>query len=565
MRELSEIVRENFHWILAGIGLIALLPVVVALKDAVHIDTDPFDVTILNGIRPLWAVPLIYLGMAGGTILLFPASLKFFWLFHVMLLAKGVELVMVLGGTEPFVTLPVEMRVTPLYGAAALACAAILAGSWWRLAEWDILRLYRQTLDAGRYVVPFRAIEETSEEFVPRPRLSLAKDRSLLVYGETGAGKTALLSLLTYQLQAAPDEPFVVFDFKGEYREFLADTEQHDRDVIRLSSTGATHFWNLFAEIDDESEVDELARALFPQTREAEFFSTAARQLFGAVIKLMLKKAADEETTPTNADLVTFVQETDRDEMYELLMGYDDLQPAARAIDPDADRQAAGVYANFQQVIADMFRGDFARMGSFSIREYMTNPDGRTLLLEYPIQEGDAVAPAFRFFVDWSARYALDDSRGAYFLLDEFARLPELRKTEELINVGRSSNTQLLLGVQSVAQLHDTYGTDTANSLLSGLVQSIALRVGDGPTLEYIRSQLGTEQTERSVPDRDQDGRSVGSQEIQDESHPISEADLLRLDDGEAIAIRADGWQRGQLKQLQDVQSRLDRALETEQ
>jgi len=136
------------------------------------------------------------------------------------------------------------------------------------------------------------------------------------------------------------------------------------------------------------------------------------------------REAQASDTTPTNADLVAFVQSTDKQEMHERLTDHSDLTAAASAIDPDSERQAAGVYANFQQVIADLFRGDFAEAGSSRFGEYMDDPQGRTLLLDFPITEGDAVQPAFRFFIDWAARFALADDQDTYFVLDEFARLP---------------------------------------------------------------------------------------------------------------------------------------------
>jgi type IV secretory pathway TraG/TraD family ATPase VirD4 len=118
-----------------------------------------------------------------------------------------------------------------------------------------------------------------------------------------------------------------------------------------------------------------------------------------------------------------------------------------------------------------------------------------------------------------------------------------------------------LLGVQSVAQLHDTYGKDRANALLSGLVQSVIMRVGDAASVEYAQSQIGREKQRRSVPVHDRNGRSVGRQELQDATHPIVESDLERLDDGEAIVVVPDGWLRGLIARFETVQTELERAL----
>lgn len=46
------------------------------------------------------------------------------------------------------------------------------------------------------------------------------------------------------------------------------------------------------------------------------------------------------------------------------------------------------------------------------------------------------------------------------------------------------------------------------------------------------------------------------------ETYPVSESALERLDGGEAITVRPDGWLRGQLAQLEAIREDVDRALE---
>lgn len=523
-----------------------------------------FDVDGVDWVRACWLVPLVYGGLAAVTYFVYPQHLHMFWIGHLLL---AVDAVLLLIQTQ-WPAVPLEALFGPrlstlrLVGVGATAVAVVCVG--WLLTHGERLYAYVRTVTPGEYLLPFTSVTDQSDRMGVRRAMSLVKDRSILVLGETGAGKTETIKLLTHQLQTDPDEPFVVFDYKGEYQEFLEADGPDDREVIYLSSTDATHYWNLFEELEREADIDEVANAMFPRTDGTEFFSAAARQLFVAVVTYLRRQAEWEGTTPTNADLVTFVQTMDREEMHDRLSEHTDLTAAASAIDPDAERQAAGVYANFQQQIADLFREDFAEAGEFSIREYMQNPDGRTLVLDFPIREGDAVEPAFRFFIDWAARFALTDDRGSYFVLDEFARLPGLRKVGDLVNAGRSYDTQLILGVQSVAQLYDTYGQDLAAALLSGLVQTIAMRVGDGPSIEYVRSQLGREQQLRTVPAHDRRGRSVGRQEVQSETYPVAESEVTRLRDGEVFVITPEGWVRGQLDELSDVRWELEQALDSE-
>lgn len=545
-----------------ALGAALLFPWAFAVFERIDIHDGTLEG--IHRSRALWLIPLFYAFGGVGTILLFPAHLELFWAFHVLLLTQIGEIILHEAGYLTTTVLPLTEQFTLVRCAGFLVVLGITTGASWRLRSWDIERECYRHINNGNYVLPFRRVSEASSSMHLSRFLPLNKDRSVLILGETGAGKTETIKFFLNQMQAADDAPFIIFDYKGEYREIF-EHDYDSKDLIYLSSKDATEHWNIFTEIEDESDIDEIGRALFPHSESAEFFGVAARQLFVAVITYLHRKGEESETVPTNDDLVTFVQSADKQEMHEQLSEYPDLVAAASAIDPESKRQAAGVYANFQQVIADLFRGDFAETGDFSIREYMQNPQGRILLLEFPITEGEAIQPAFRFFIDWSARFALSDNRETYFVLDEFARLPALRKMGDLINAGRAQHTQLLLGVQSVAQLHDTYGKDRANALLSGLVQSVIMRVGDPESVKYARSQIGREDQQRSVPVHSHSGRSVGRQEIKDEAHPIAESELERLDDGEAVIINPNGWIRAQIIRFATVREEIERALERAQ
>lgn len=134
---------------------------------------------------------------------------------------------------------------------------------------------------------------------------------------------------------------------------------------------------------------------------------------------------------------------------------------------------------------------------------------------------------------------------------------------DEVVSVGVAGDrASLVFPRGGDHDLDDTYGRDRANALLSGLVQSVVLRVGDSASVEYARSQLGREEQQRTVPVHGREGRSIGRQELRDEAYPIAESDLKRLEDGEVIAVVPEGWMRGRLSRLADIRENLDHALE---
>jgi len=366
---------EIFFQIAAVMTAALLLPWVYAILERANFHDFKFDG--LHRSRTLWLVPLFYLVAAVGTVLLFPAHLQLFWAFHVLLLAQIAEVLLHQAGYLTGLSLPLIEQFTPLRvgGFVVVLGSAVYAAH--RLRSWDTERELRRIIDDGNYVLPFQGLSAASERMSLSRFVPLRKDRSILVLGETGAGKTETIKLFTHQMQAGTDDPFVVFDYKGEYQESFEHDHEHE-NLIYLSSTDATEYWNLFAEIEREADIDEIGRALFPQTDGSEFFSQAGRQLFVAVVTYLHREAQASDTTPTNADLVAFVQSTDKQEMHERLTDHSDLTAAASAIDPDSERQAAGVYANFQQVIADLFRGDFAEAGSSRFGNIWTiHRDGR--------------------------------------------------------------------------------------------------------------------------------------------------------------------------------------------
>src|SRR6056297_664671 len=194
-----------------------LLPWLYALLERANVEEVQFEG--LHRSRALWLLPLFYGASALGTVLLFPAHLELFWAFHVLVLAQVGEIVLHTLGYVTGLSLPLVERFTLWrVGGALLVLAGTVRASLW-LRTWDTARECRRHVGDGNYVLPFRGAAQSSDHMDLTRFVGLQKDRSLLVLGETGAGKTETMQLITHQMQASRDEPFVVFDYKGEYRE----------------------------------------------------------------------------------------------------------------------------------------------------------------------------------------------------------------------------------------------------------------------------------------------------------------------------------------------------------
>lgn len=218
------------------------------------------------------------------------------------------------------------------------------------------------------------------------------------------------------------------------------------------------------------------------------------------------------------------------------------------------------MYGHLQTLVSEVFKGDFAKDGEFSIREYMQNPDGRTLILDFPIDRGESVKPIFRFYIDWAIRYGLDDtSREAFFILDEFQTIPGLERVERLVNVGRARGAYGILGLQSMTQLHNTYGEAEGEAILSGLAQEVLLRPGDQASVDHIRSRTGRRQRKRLVQGpssfigQQLTGRTaMFNQVTTEEEYQLSEMELQQFKPGEAVVMLQETWRRGRLYRIDE-------------
>jgi len=210
--------------------------------------------------------------------------------------------------------------------------------------------------------------------------LSLRKDRSILVLRGTGAGEGWTIKLFTHhRCKLELTIRSLSSTTKAENIRRASNDHRHE-PLIYLSSTDATEYWNLFAEIERRSRYRRNRPRTLPTDRWLEFFSQAGRQLFVAVVTYLHQEAQASDTTPTNASLVAFVSRPISRRCTSGSRTIPDLTAAASAIDPDSrKRQAAGVYANFQQVIADLLRGElWLRRGvSFEGNIWTIHRDGR--------------------------------------------------------------------------------------------------------------------------------------------------------------------------------------------
>lgn len=374
--------------------------------------------------------------------------------------------------------------------------------------------------------------------------------RHVLFLGGVGTGKTVGMTALVHSVRQAlrEDDALVFFDTKGDY----LDAFGRDNDVvISATQTGdqREQTWNVFEEFgstatgrDVSDEVLEVSNGLFStllqNSGDNAYFANAARDLFTALLTALMRESAQR----TNEDVRVGLASMTVPEMHAVLdrPGNEDLRGVKNYIAKEGSPSALASIAFMQQVIQESFRSSFGKPGSFSIRRFLRQKGARALFFEYDIASGSLLTPIYKTMIDIAMKESMSRDRASgrvFFVLDEFALLPELTHLTNGLNFGRSLGVRFIVGTQNTRQVEATYGPDMAASVLSAFGTVFAFRLFDGASREFVRDRFGENMKLARFESR---VRSKGLIEAIQAGHVVEDWDLSSLPVGSCIAATAE-------------------------
>lgn len=450
--------------------------------------------------------------------------------------------------------------------------------------------------------VPPELVDEIGEVDEVTPGVVLDDNLPIAVIGETGGGKSNTIKTLAAQFD--PVAPTVVFDYKSDYVDFYIDEGERipvadggsrspgdvsfvdslahqgsgqnqaadatlggsstaapsatkagpvPEDVAILSDRGSTVSWNIFAEAERESDLDELARLVAgTMDSQEDYFAQAAQQVLAGVLKLI---ARESSSLPNNLAVKRFFEDpigdmdnvnSAREAVYLRLSQHTDLKPAARQLDPDSDKRAESVWATLQAQVSTIFRDDLAGTGDFSVREFMAGETKETtLIFNYPTARAETIGPIFRVLLDRAIQIALDTPRQRqYFVLDEFAAIDPLDNLERLVNAGRAEGAISIFGLQSTEQVEETYRE--GSSIVAGFPQIICHQPANdgGETAKFLQQAIGKERqiVESVSVQEDELDDQVSRTYSERDRYQITSAELNQLGTGEGYVVAKEWW-----------------------
>ena len=372
--------------------------------------------------------------------------------------------------------------------------------------------------------------------------------KHVLYTGTIGTGKTTAMFQLLRQLidKMNEDDVMIVFDTKGD---FAKEFYRPGKDVIISSDDKATAYWNIFKEVlingeeHTEENLLEIVNSLFEdkiQKSNAPFFPQAAKEVLYGIMYYII--AQNEHEDIHNAELYAYLRDASINDVVDAFMSMGDLRGIIDYIYNDgyASEQTQGVYSELRNVKNEMFVGNFRRKGDFSVREFVREKKGRILFIEYDLSIGKVLTPIYKVLFDLAIKESLSRSKSegnVFFIIDEFKLLPNLYHIDNGVNFGRSLGAKFVVAMQNVQQIIEAYGQEKAYSILSAFGTSIAFRVTDKASIEFVQNLYGKSRKRISYKGL---SYSAGTKEEVVYSEVVGDWDILGLKTGEAIISVAD-------------------------
>lgn len=372
-----------------------------------------------------------------------------------------------------------------------------------------------------------------------RVQVPLSSDtlgKHLMLLGGIGTGKTNAFNQMLAQLRNSmgKDSVVVIFDTKGDfYRTFAqAGDVVISNDETAQDSLGRANYWNIFRELNRDpahlmENIIEISNTLFAEACEKSnqpFFPNAARDLFTASVWHFIKtKPALEQT---NRSLSDFLFDSSPAVFRDMLMQHPRFRAIISYIQNDNSAQTQGVLSELQQVVRQIFVGNFNKHGTLSLRNLTREKGGRFVFIEYDLSLGSMLTPVYSLMYDLAIKEALCRERTlgkVFFVTDEFRLLPHLKHIDDAVNFGRSLGVKFMIGVQNVEQLYENYGQERARSIMSGFLGNIIFRVNDPTSRQHIRNLFGSNRkkdsfsnivTTRGLSEETRDGQVVEDWDI---------------------------------------------------
>lgn len=347
-----------------------------------------------------------------------------------------------------------------------------------------------------------------------------------LFSGSTGSGKTLAFNQLLLSARERKQRAIIADPGASFLQKFGRES---DRVFNPFDERGVR--WCPFAEMRQSYDAARLAASMIPEGHgDSREWNGYARTILETVLERLFERG---ETT--NQALVYYLLAAPIEELADLCEG----SAASAYFAQGAERMLGsirGILSSYAKPYT--YLDPAAGADAFSVRRWIEEDGGGWLFLTFRDDQLKAIRPTLAAILDIASSAVLslppDLDRRIWFALDEFATLGFINSIEPLLTKGRKNGAAVIIGIQAISQLRETYGREGAQTLLSCLSTWLVLKQPDAESAEYMSQYLGDEEARRIVASGSdgglQGGRSEGWSEQYVRQRAILPAELQNLE-----------------------------------
>jgi type IV secretory pathway TraG/TraD family ATPase VirD4 len=316
----------------------------------------------------------------------------------------------------------------------------------------------------------------------------LDETKHFKIIGTTGTGKsTAIRELLSGALDRG--DRAIIADPDGGYMNRFADAARGD--IVLNPFEPESRKWDLFGEIHNAYDVDQLARSLLPDPGGPDrswinyartFFSSVARQTHEAGITDM-------------RELYRLLVVADAKELRGLLAG----TPAQPFLEEHNGRMFDSIRSVTSSAVGALDYIAQQTAEPLSIRQWVRREDNESGVLFIPYKAGQiaALRSTISAWMRLSIFEAMSQPEGdqrLWFVVDELDALGQIDGLKDALARLRKFGGRCILGFQSIAQVSSTYGTGDAQTITENCGNTLILRCSGsdhGGTANFASRLIG--------------------------------------------------------------------------
>jgi type IV secretory pathway TraG/TraD family ATPase VirD4 len=307
--------------------------------------------------------------------------------------------------------------------------------------------------------------------------------------GTTGTGKSTAIREMMSGAIARGDRAIFADPDGGYQRQFY---RRYRGDIVLNPFEQESAKWDLFAEIRNSYDVEQLATGLIPESDDP---SAREWRGYGRTFLAAILRSCHNSGRRDIDELWRLLAVASAEELRPLVAG----TPAQPFLDPDNARMFGSIRAVTASAMSalDFIRAQ--RAARFSIREWVGARNGAGILfIPYKATQIAALrsvmAAWLRLAIFEAMSQPQDFDQRLWFVIDELDALGQIDGLKDALARLRKFGCRCVLGFQSIAQVSGTYGAGAAQTVVENCGNSLILRCSgseNGGTSQFASKLIG--------------------------------------------------------------------------